>query len=102
MVSRVKGRDGRDDNDDEDGGLETAICLLTGAVMRSGKRRMRDVRAPAMNSFLHAAHHCVSYHCLSTCPQESISRNMHSSCEESRFWIRYIFPRSKMHHPLDE
>ena len=41
MVSRVKGRDGRDDNDDDEGGLETAICLLTGAVMRSGKRRTR-------------------------------------------------------------
>jgi hypothetical protein len=54
MVSRVKGRDGRDDNDDDEGGLETAICLLTGAVMRSGKRRTRDVRASSSCEFIFA------------------------------------------------
>jgi hypothetical protein len=47
MVNRVKGRDSRSDDNDDDGGVETAICLLTGAVMRSGTiRRMREVSAP--------------------------------------------------------
>jgi hypothetical protein len=46
MVNRVKGRDGRSDDNDDDGGFETAICLLTGAVMRSGTiRRMKEVSA---------------------------------------------------------
>ena len=43
-VNRVKGRDSRSDDADDDGGFETAICLLTGAVMRSGTiRRMKTV-----------------------------------------------------------
>ena len=45
IVNKVKGRDGgpTDDLDDESG-IETAICLLTGSVMRSGTlRRMRSV-----------------------------------------------------------
>lgn len=47
MVNRVKGRDSRSDDNDDDGGVENAICLLTGAVMRSGTiRRMREVSAP--------------------------------------------------------
>jgi hypothetical protein len=46
MANRVKGRDSRSDDNDDDGGVETAICLLTGAVMRSGTvRRMREVSA---------------------------------------------------------
>jgi hypothetical protein len=46
MVNRVKGRDSRSDDNDDDGGVENAICLLTGAVMRSGTiRRMREVSA---------------------------------------------------------
>ena len=46
MVNRVKGRDNRSDDTDDDGGFETAICLLTGAVMRSGTiRRMKAVSA---------------------------------------------------------
>ena len=44
IVNRVKGREGRSDDADDDGGFETAICLLTGAVMRSGTiRRMKTV-----------------------------------------------------------
>jgi len=47
MVIRVKGRDSRTDDADDDGGFETAICLLTGAVMRSGTvRRMKQDRPP--------------------------------------------------------
>jgi len=47
MVNRVKGRDSRADDTDDDGGFETAICLLTGAVMRSGTiRRMKTSRPP--------------------------------------------------------
>ena len=44
MVNRVKGRDSRADDADDDGGFEIAICLLTGAVMRSGTiRRKKSV-----------------------------------------------------------
>ena len=44
MVNRVKGRDSRSDDADDDSGFETAICLLTGAVMRSGTvRRAKTV-----------------------------------------------------------
>lgn len=47
MVNRVKGRDSQSDDNDEDGSFETAICLLTGAVMRSGTiRRMKENRPP--------------------------------------------------------
>jgi hypothetical protein len=47
MVNRVKGRDSQSDDNDDDGGVETAICLLTGAMMRSGTiKRMRDVSVP--------------------------------------------------------
>ena len=44
MVNRVKGRDSRADDTDDDTGFEIAICLLTGAVMRSGTiRRAKTV-----------------------------------------------------------
>lgn len=59
MVNRVKGRDSRSDDTDDDGGFETAICLLTGAVMRSGTiRRMKQVRSL---SFLSSIHPCLSH-----------------------------------------
>lgn len=46
IVNRVKGRDSRTDDTDDDGGSETAICLLTGTVMRSGTvRRLKEVSA---------------------------------------------------------
>jgi hypothetical protein len=46
IVNRVKGRDGRSDETEDDSGFETAICLLTGTVMRSGAiRRMKKVSA---------------------------------------------------------
>ncbi len=42
----MKGCDSRSDDTDEDGGAETAICLLTGTVMRSGTiRRLNEVSA---------------------------------------------------------
>lgn len=37
IINRVKGH--RSDDADDDGGCETAICLLTGSVMRSGTAR---------------------------------------------------------------
>ena len=40
IVSKVKGREGN--ADDADDGYETAVCLLTGAVMRSGSKSKRD------------------------------------------------------------
>ncbi len=44
IVNRIKGRDGRSDDVDDDGGCETAICLVTGAVMKSGSiKRMKSV-----------------------------------------------------------
>jgi len=47
IVNRVKGRDNRTDDAEDDSGFETAICLLTGAVMRSGTvRRMKQDRPP--------------------------------------------------------
>ena len=51
MVSRVKGRS--DDADDE-GGFETAICLLSGAVMRSGTVRKHRVNRPPGTCTQHA------------------------------------------------
>lgn len=47
IVNKVKGRDDTTLMDDADdiGSAETAICLLSGAVMRSGSsRRLRSVR----------------------------------------------------------
>jgi hypothetical protein len=39
-VNKVKGRDSTNIEDSDDGGsVETAICLLTGTVMRSGSPR---------------------------------------------------------------
>jgi hypothetical protein len=38
IVNKVKGRDSNSDDADDDNGYETAVCLLTGAVMRSGRR----------------------------------------------------------------
>ena len=44
IVNRVKAREGRPDDSADDSGFETAICLLTGTVMRSGAtRRMKKV-----------------------------------------------------------
>ena len=40
LVNKVKGRDSTSIEDSDDGGsAETAICLLTGTVMRSGSPR---------------------------------------------------------------
>lgn len=36
IVNRIKGRDDRSDDVEDDGGSETAICLITGAVMKAG------------------------------------------------------------------
>jgi hypothetical protein len=38
IVNEVKGRESNSDDTDEDNGYETAVCLLTGAVMRSARR----------------------------------------------------------------
>merc|ERR1719296_268386 len=54
MVNRVKGRDNRSDDTDDDGGFETAICLLTGAVMRSGTIRRMKANRPPGTCTLHA------------------------------------------------
>lgn len=40
IVNKVKGRESN--SDDADDGYETAVCLLTGAVMRSGSKSKRD------------------------------------------------------------
>lgn len=60
MVNRVKGRDNRSDDADDDGGCETAICLLTGSVMRSGTARrskpvsrLNHVYAMPFSTFFH-------------------------------------------------
>lgn len=67
LVNKVKGRDyttGFDDSDDA-GNTETAICLLTGEVMRAGSlRRNRAVRLEvvlAIIIFVSSTHWC---HCL--------------------------------------
>merc|ERR1712127_250995 len=54
MVNRVKGRDNRSDDADDDGGFETAICLLTGSVMRSGTIRRMKTNRPPGTCTLHA------------------------------------------------
>jgi len=54
MVNRVKGRDNRTDDADDDGGFETAICLLTGSVMRSGTIRRMKTNRPPGTCTLHA------------------------------------------------
>ncbi|KAL7520416.1 hypothetical protein ACHAWX_006661 [Stephanocyclus meneghinianus] len=48
IVNRVKGREGRPDDTEDDSAFETAICLLTGTVMRSGaiRRTKKDYRPP--------------------------------------------------------
>lgn len=38
IVNEVKGRESNSDDADDDNGYETAVCLLTGAVMRSARR----------------------------------------------------------------
>jgi hypothetical protein len=40
IVNKIKGRESN--SDDADDGYETAVCLLTGTVMRSGSRSKRD------------------------------------------------------------
>lgn len=54
IVNKVKGRDDSgtvlDDNDDA-GSAETAICLLTGSVMRSGSSRRPPHRAVSTFDF---------------------------------------------------
>jgi hypothetical protein len=62
LVNKVKGRDdpGAAEDNDETGSSETAICLLTGKVMRSGSSRRnfsaRGPRAPGACT-LHARKH---------------------------------------------
>eukprot|EP00804_Cyclotella_cryptica_P008773 CCRYP_015624-RA/>CCRYP_015624-RA protein AED:0.01 eAED:0.01 QI:221/1/1/1/0.6/0.66/6/2355/3495 len=55
IVNRVKGCEGRSDDAEDDSGFETAICLLTGTVMRSGTiRRMKKDYRPPGTCTLHA------------------------------------------------
>jgi hypothetical protein len=55
IVNRVKGREGRPDDTEDESGYETAICLLTGAVMRSGaSRRMKKDYRPPGTCTIHA------------------------------------------------
>lgn len=52
IVNKVKGRDEATTLDEADdvGSAETAICLLTGAVMRSGSSRRAFSRAVSLSS----------------------------------------------------
>jgi len=58
LVNKVKGRDGTSiDENDDSGSAETAICLLTGSVMRSGSPRRsynRSIARPPGTCTLHA------------------------------------------------
>lgn len=54
MVNRVKGRDSRTDTDDDDERFETAICLLTGAVMCAGTAKRAKSNRPPGTCTLHA------------------------------------------------
>jgi len=53
LVNKVKGRDpaAAVDDSDDGGSTETAICLLTGAVMRSGAPRRSFNRAVSTGAF---------------------------------------------------
>lgn len=61
IVNDVKCREGRSDDNEDDNGFETAICLLTGAVMRSGLLRKAKK---------------VSLHCLEACAIKYFSQEL--------------------------
>lgn len=100
MVNRVKGRESHTEDADDDGGFETAICLLTGAVMRSGTvRRMKTVRAPDIYLIDTTAGIKVSPH-----PPlflEPASRHVYITREKGRFWNRYFLSGPEVHYPSD-
>lgn len=54
IVNKVRGRDEAANSDelDESSNAETAICLLTGAVMRSGSSRRSFSRAVSIHTVL--------------------------------------------------
>lgn len=56
LVNKVKGRDSATiEESDDAGSAETAICLLTGAVMRSGSPRRPYNRSVSSNEFVDGA-----------------------------------------------
>lgn len=102
IVNRVKGRDSRTDDTDDDGGSETAICLLTGTVMRSGTiRRLKEVSSILTRWNTGLLRTFFSLRCFVICSTESLSWNMYPTRTEGWFWDRNLFPRSKVHSPLD-
>ena len=103
IVNRVKGRDSRSDDMDDDGGAETAICLLTGTVMRSGTiRRLKEVSA-STSALCRASYIGHSFHgaAFESACVDSPPWHLHPSRKEGRIWDWNIFPRSKMHRALD-
>lgn len=100
IVNKVKGRDNTaaiDDTDDA-GSTETAICLLTGAVMRSGAPRRpysrtvcQTVRVSNVLQFLTSIFILIG----------KASWSMHPTCTSN--WVRHwhLFLGPEMHSTLD-
>jgi hypothetical protein len=99
LVNKVKGRDyssGLDDSDDA-GNTETAICLLTGEVMRAGSmRRNRQVRLNVSRSlwFLLLIAVCLLH-------ADSASWSLYFARQEKRFWNWCFLLGPEMHSAID-
>jgi len=101
LVNKVKGRDGTtiDDNDDA-GNAETAICLLTGSVMRSGSPRRSYNRSVRL---FYVFIMCFWFQMLSYTESSPIfktgsaSGNVHTPCKTSWFWHWNFLSGSKVY-----
>lgn len=99
IVNRVKGREGRPDDTEDDSAFETAICLLTGTVMRSGAiRRTKKVSAMYIISTYVRMDSVTYFDCFTGL---STSRNMYFARKESWIWYRDFLPCAEMHSSFD-
>ena len=92
MVNRVKGRDSRTDDAEDDSGFETAICLLTGAVMRSGTvRRMKQVSVFVFNTLMIMFFSSLDFLPLFSVPAIRIAPQAHVQCTQERLDLGLAF-----------
>ena len=102
IVNKVKGRDETTTLDDSDdvGNSETAICLLTGAVMRSGSSRRPFHRSVRTFHEYQSIGDASSNMALSLLIATS-SWSMYSSCQKKWFWDRYFLSSTEMYGAFD-
>lgn len=105
IVNKVKGRDETTLMDDADdaGSAETAICLVSGAVLRSGSTRRSFSRAVSKQSCGQTVFYYIRLSQRKTAPLLAVPTTwcLYPSCPQEWLWDRHIFLGSEVHSALD-